>query len=138
MKFDVVITNAYIVDGSGEAPYTGCIGILDGVIAHIGTEDLPADATAERSIDAAGRVVAPGWVDVHSHFDAQAIWDPWLTPSCAAGVTTLVAGNWCAPPPGLTHTIPGLTLVQLLYGCLLAAVLGSPLAVHTSETTSSS
>jgi len=87
--FDVVIRGGRVVDGTGKPARNADVGIRDGRIAAIGT-------IAERGateIDASGRVVSPGFIDVHTHYDAQAFWDPTLSPSCYHGVTTVVAGN---------------------------------------------
>ncbi|HSS09916.1 MAG TPA: amidohydrolase family protein [Acidimicrobiales bacterium] len=86
---DVLIEGATVVDGAGSAPRQATLGIS-------GDRIVIADATgasARRSIDASGLVVSPGFVDVHTHFDAQVFWDPYLTPSSLYGVTTVVAGN---------------------------------------------
>ena len=86
---DLLIRNGRIVDGSGGAPYEADIAVSGGRIAAIG-RDLGA---ARRSIDAAGRLVLPGWVDIHTHYDGQATWDAELAPSSWHGVTTAVFGN---------------------------------------------
>ena len=87
---DLIIRNARIVDGSGGLSHIGDIGVRDGVIAQMGTVEGPTVA----ELDAAGRVVAPGFIDVHTHYDAQVFWDPTLSPSCYHGVTT-VFGGFC-------------------------------------------
>lgn len=89
LHYDLKIINATIADGSGGMPFHGDIGILDGKLAAIG--DAPGDA--ESTIDAAGHVAAPGFVDIHTHYDAQVIWDRMLTISPWHGVTTVVMGN---------------------------------------------
>ena len=86
---DLVIRNGTIVDGTGDAPFAGDIAIDDGRIAAVGR----IGAEGRETIDAAGLVVAPGFVDIHTHFDGQITWDPLLTPSCWHGVTTVVMGN---------------------------------------------
>ncbi|WP_329264989.1 D-aminoacylase [Streptomyces pseudovenezuelae] len=86
---DHVIKGATVVDGTGAAAFTADVGIRDGRIAAIG--ELTEEArTAE---DAAGLVLAPGFVDPHTHYDAQLFWDPYATPSLNHGVTTVAAGN---------------------------------------------
>lgn len=87
--FDTLIRDGLIVDGSGEPARRGDLGIRDGRIAEIGDLTGPARET----IEADGRVVSPGFVDVHTHYDAQAFWDPMLSPSPFHGVTTVVGGN---------------------------------------------
>lgn len=87
--FDTVIRGATVVDGSGSAPFTGDVGIKDGRIAEVGGQ-LGA---ARRDMDASGAIVTPGWVDVHTHYDGQVTWDPYLSPSTHHGVTTAVMGN---------------------------------------------
>ncbi len=89
MVYDLLVKNGLICDGSGSPSYAGDVGIKDGRIAAIGQ----LDGEADRVIDAAGLVVAPGFIDVHTHYDAQVFWDPVLTSSCWHGVTTVVTGN---------------------------------------------
>jgi len=86
---DLVIRNGLVVDGTGAAPAVGDVAVDDGRIVAVGT----VDERGTREIDAAGLVVAPGWVDVHTHYDGQATWDTELTPSAWHGVTTAVFGN---------------------------------------------
>ncbi|MEU5888499.1 D-aminoacylase [Streptomyces sp. NPDC047461] len=86
---DHVIKGASVVDGTGAPAYTADLGIRDGRIAVIGTVTEEARTTE----DAAGLVLAPGFVDPHTHYDAQLFWDPYATPSLNHGVTTVAAGN---------------------------------------------
>lgn len=86
---DLIISNARIVDGTGSEPFSGSIGIEGGRIRAIGKVDGPARET----IDAGGCVVSPGFVDVHTHYDAQVFWDPAVSPSCYHGVTTIWGGH---------------------------------------------
>lgn len=86
---DVVIRGGTIVDGTGKASFTGDVAIADGRIAGVGGKQSPG----KREIDASGLLITPGWVDVHTHYDGQAMWDPLISPSCWHGVTTVVFGN---------------------------------------------
>lgn len=87
--FDTVIRGGTIVDGSGAPRCTGDVGITDGKIAEVGGK-LGA---GKREVDATGALVTPGWVDVHTHYDGQVTWDPYLSPSTDHGVTSVVMGN---------------------------------------------
>jgi N-acyl-D-aspartate/D-glutamate deacylase len=87
--YDLIIRNGTIVDGTGAPRFTGDVAVKNGLIAAVGT--VRGDAAEE--IDATGRVVAPGWVDVHTHYDGQATWDAEMAPSSWHGVTTVVMGN---------------------------------------------
>jgi N-acyl-D-aspartate/D-glutamate deacylase len=87
--YDTLITGGTVVDGSGEPRRTADVAIKDGVIAEIGRITAPARET----IDADGAIVSPGFVDVHSHYDGQFLWDDRLDPSFSHGVTTVIAGN---------------------------------------------
>ncbi len=87
--YDRIIRNGTIVDGTGGVPRRADIAIRDGKISAVGVVDGPA----REEIDASGKLVTPGFVDIHTHYDGQATWDPNLTPSCYHGVTTVVMGN---------------------------------------------
>ncbi len=86
---DVVIRGGSVVDGTGAAARRADVGIRDGRVTEVGT--VTDDARQE--VDAEGRVVCPGFIDVHTHYDAQLLWDPTLSPSPLHGVTSVVAGN---------------------------------------------
>ena len=86
---DLVIRGGNIVDGSGRAAFRGDIGVKNGRITEVGA----VSETARETIDADGLLVTPGFVDIHTHYDAQATWDPHLLPSGWHGVTTTVFGN---------------------------------------------
>ncbi|MBL0088154.1 MAG: amidohydrolase family protein [Ideonella sp.] len=86
---DLVIRGGSIVDGSGAPRFSGDIAIDGGRITQVGG----TAGTAQRVIDASGALVTPGWVDVHTHYDGQVTWDPYITPSSWHGVTTAVMGN---------------------------------------------
>ncbi len=88
--YDLIIRNGQVIDGSGGAAQQCDIAIKDGCIAVI-QENLTA--TAETEIDATDRIVTPGFVDVHTHYDGQATWDTHLNPSSNLGTTTVVMGN---------------------------------------------
>jgi N-acyl-D-aspartate/D-glutamate deacylase len=88
-SYDLVIRNGLIVDGTGSEPYTGDVAINGGKIAAVGR----VDGTGKKEIEARGRLVTPGFVDVHTHYDGQSIWSEHLNPSSAHGVTTVVFGN---------------------------------------------
>ena len=86
---DLVIRNGTIVDGTGAAAFAGDVAVDGGVISAVGRVDAPG----REEIDATGKLVTPGFVDVHTHYDGQVTWDPTLAPSSWHGVTTVVMGN---------------------------------------------
>src|SRR6202453_61363 len=88
--FDLLIKGGAVIDGSGAPAFTGDVAIKDGKIAAVG----PAIAgEAARTIDAAGRTVAPGFIDPHTHFDVQLLWDGAAKPALEHGITSIVPGN---------------------------------------------
>ena len=115
---DLKIVNGTIVDGSGNPRYHGDVGVKDGKIVAIGT----VKDAALQTIDAPNMIVAPGFVDVHTHYDAQVFWDPTLSPSSYHGVTTIFCG-FCG------FSIAPLTKESGAYLMpMLARVEGMPLA----------
>src|SRR5580704_18606309 len=86
---DIVIRHGDVVDGTGSAPTQADVAIDGDRITEVG---VVADR-GRREIDATGRIVTPGFVDIHTHLDAQLFWDPAASPSCFHGVTTVVLGN---------------------------------------------
>ena len=86
---DLIIRNARIYDGTGGAPFSGDLAVQDGRIRAVGQ----VEGDAAETIDADGLALAPGAIDIHTHYDAQVTWDPWLEPSSALGVTTMIMGN---------------------------------------------
>ena len=87
--YDIIIRGGSIVDGSGAEPVNGDLAIKDGLIAAIGT----VEGEAAEVIDATGKMVTPGFIDMHTHLDAQIGWDPDMTPVSWHGVTTALIGN---------------------------------------------
>ena len=86
---DLVIRNGIVIDGTGAPRFAADIAVDDGVITAVGT----VAGSGRTELDASGLLVTPGWVDIHTHYDGQVSWDPYLTPSSWQGVTTAVMGN---------------------------------------------
>lgn len=87
--YDLIIRNAQIVDGTGAPAFNGDLAVTQGRIAALGK----VEGEARQEIDAGGKLLTPGWVDVHSHMDGQATWDPLCSPAANHGITTLIMGN---------------------------------------------
>lgn len=87
--YDLIIRNGTVIDGSGNKRFDADVAVLDGKIVKVGS----VTEAAKKEIDASGKLVTPGWVDIHTHYDGQATWDPLLAPSSWHGVTTVVMGN---------------------------------------------
>jgi N-acyl-D-aspartate/D-glutamate deacylase len=89
MTHDLVVMGGTVVDGTGAPPRTADVAVTNGTITDVGR----VEGAARHVIDADGALVTPGFVDLHTHYDGQATWDPHLTPSCWHGVTTAIMGN---------------------------------------------
>jgi N-acyl-D-amino-acid deacylase len=87
--YDLIVRGGKLVDGTGAPARVADLAVKDGIIVAVGK----VAGSAKREIDANGLLVTPGWVDIHTHYDGQATWDPYLAPSCWNGVTTVVMGN---------------------------------------------
>ena len=109
---DIIIRNGTIVDGTGAAPRGGDVGMKDGLVVEVGEK---ITSGADRTIDADGALVTPGWVDVHTHYDGQVSWDSEIAPSSHNGATTIVMGN-CGV--GFAPVRPGTEreLIELMEG----------------------
>jgi N-acyl-D-amino-acid deacylase len=112
MSYDLLIKNGTVVDGTGAAPKRADVAIAGGKIAEIGK----VTEGAKRTIDASDLIVSPGFVDPHTHYDAQICWDPYITPSSWHGVTSVIMGNCgvgIAPCREAVHEIAAWDLVNV-------------------------
>src|SRR5215813_4930319 len=90
---DLVVRGGLLIDGTGSPPVPADVAVAGDRIVAVGDITRDVDADAVRVLDADGRVVAPGFIDVHTHLDAQAFWDATLSPSPLHGITSVFAGN---------------------------------------------
>ena len=109
--YDVIIKGGTVVDGTGTKPITADVAIKDGLIVEVGR----ITSSASKTINAEGLLVAPGWVDIHTHYDGQASWDPQMSPSSWHGVTTAVMGN-CGVGFAPAHTHQREWMIELMEG----------------------
>ncbi len=109
MAYDLLLKNGRVVDGSGMPAFWGDVAVADGLIVEVGRLDGPA----RRTIDVHGQAVAPGFIDNHCHFDAQALWDPLCTFACYHGTTTVINGN-CSLGLAPARTVDRYPLTSML------------------------
>jgi len=110
-EYDLVIRGGTVIDGTGRSRRTADVAVADGVVAEVGT----VTGSGSREVDANGAIVAPGFVDVHTHYDGQATWETTMQPSSWHGVTTVVFGN-CGVGFAPVHDTDHERLVQLMEG----------------------
>src|SRR5260221_837897 len=110
-RYDLVVRGGQIADGRGGALFEGDVAVHDGAIAAVGS----IAASGREEIDAKGKIVTPGFVDIHTHYDGQAMWDSRLNPSSWHGVTTIVIGN-CGVGFAPVRTADHNRLIELMEG----------------------
>ena len=110
--FDILIKGGTIVDGTGALGQTGDLAVKDGMVAELGGK---ISGAARRTINAEGAMLAPAWIDIHTHYDGQATWDADMNPSASHGVGTVIMGN-CGV--GFAPVAPGgeRSLIELMEG----------------------